>query len=131
MNEINSIRPVATGMSTTTAAKADATKKTLGDMVLKTSQDVKTAEKPEPSPALPEQDKGAQLHDAVNVMNDFVQSVKRELQFTVDEELGRTVVKVVDSASGDLIRQIPDEIFLDLARKVKESGEMHLLNATG
>jgi flagellar protein FlaG len=64
-------------------------------------------------------------------MQDFVQNVKRELQFSVDKDLGRTVVKVVDSESGDLIRQIPEEIFLELARKVKEQGEVNLFNATG
>jgi flagellar protein FlaG len=37
----------------------------------------------------------------------------------------------VDSESGDLIRQIPEEIFLELARKVKEHGEINLFNATG
>ena len=71
------------------------------------------------------------LQDALGSMNDFVQNVKRDLQFSVDKELNQTVIKVVDSESGKLIRQIPEDIFLELARKVKESGEFNLLNATG
>ncbi len=72
-----------------------------------------------------------QLQDALGSMNEYVQNVKRDLQFSVDQELNQTVIKVVDSASGELIRQIPEDIFLELARKVKETGEMNLLNATG
>lgn len=71
------------------------------------------------------------LDDAIGSMNDFAQNVKRDLQFSVDKELNQTVIKVVDSSSGKLIRQIPEDIFLELARKVKESGELNLLNATG
>lgn len=71
------------------------------------------------------------LHDAVGSMNDFVQTVKRDLQFSVDKELNQTIIKVVDSNSGKLIRQIPEDVFLELARKVKESGQLNLLHATG
>lgn len=71
------------------------------------------------------------LEAAVASINDFVQLVQRDLHFTVDEELEKTVIKVVDSHSGELIRQIPEDIFLELARKLKESGELHLVNALG
>lgn len=80
-----------------------------------------------PPPTAPQQ----QLETAVDTMNHFVQNVKRDLQFSVDQELDQTVIKVVDSSTGKLIRQIPDDIFLELARKVKETGEMNLLHATG
>lgn len=73
----------------------------------------------------------ARVNDAVAHMNDFVQSVQRDLHFSVDEDLKRTVVKVVDRTTGELIRQIPDDIFLDLARNLKEEGELHLFNAQG
>jgi len=60
-----------------------------------------------------------------------VQTVQRDLQFKVDEELDRTVIRVVDSDTGELIRQIPDDIFLELARRLKDDGEVNLLNALG
>ena len=41
------------------------------------------------------------------------------------------VIKVVDGHSGELIRQIPEEVFLDLARKLNDEGEFSLVNATG
>lgn len=71
------------------------------------------------------------LETAVAEINNFVQLVQRDLEFTVDDELDRTVVKVVDSHSGELIRQIPEDIFLELARKLKDDGELHLVNALG
>ncbi len=75
--------------------------------------------------------KPEEVDDAVAKVNDYVQSIERDLQFTVDEELERTVVKVVDTESGDLIRQIPGDVFLELARNLKEDGELRLVNALG
>ncbi|ACR11312.1 flagellar protein FlaG [Teredinibacter turnerae] len=71
------------------------------------------------------------LNKMVASINDYVQTIHRDLQFTVDEDLERTVIKVVDGDSGELIRQIPEEVFLELARKLKEDGELRLMNALG
>lgn len=71
------------------------------------------------------------LQHEVAKVNTYVQTVQRDLQFSVDEDLDRTVIRVVDSDSGEVIRQIPDDIFLELARRLKEDGEMNLLNALG
>lgn len=71
------------------------------------------------------------LEEAVETANEFVQTVQRDLHFSIDDETERTVVKVVESSSGDVIRQIPDETFLELARKMKEHGQVNLVDATG
>ena len=71
------------------------------------------------------------VETAVAKINDYVQSIQRDLQFTVDEDLETTVVKVVDGSSGELIRQIPEEVFLELARKLNEDGELRLVKALG
>lgn len=71
------------------------------------------------------------LEAAVASINDFVQLIQRDLHFSVDEELDKTIIKVVDSHSGELIRQIPEDVFLELARKLKDDGEFHLVNALG
>lgn len=71
------------------------------------------------------------VEQAVASINDYVQSVQRDLQFTVDEELDKTIVKVVDSRSGELIRQIPEEAFLELARKLNDGGDLQLIDAMG
>jgi flagellar protein FlaG len=54
-------------------------------------------------------------HEApVTHLHDSVQAVHRELHFRVDEATGQTVVRVVESETGKLIRQIPDQNVLDL-----------------
>lgn len=71
------------------------------------------------------------LGDAVESVNTYVQSIQRDLQFSVDEELEQTVIKVVDSGSGKLIRQIPEDVFLELARNLRQDGELQLVKALG
>ncbi len=56
-----------------------------------------------------------QLQEAVSQINEFVQTIERDLSFSHDETSGKTVIKVVDSGSGELIRQIPSEEVLALA----------------
>ena len=72
-----------------------------------------------------------ELETEVDQVNSFVQSIQRDLEFTVDKELDRTVVKVTDAESGEIIRQIPEDIFLELARRLKDDGELQLVNTLG
>lgn len=67
------------------------------------------------------------LKEAVTHINEYVQSIQRDLQFSVDEDLGGTIVKVVDRQSGDLIRQIPNEVVVDIAKNLQQLGEINLL----
>jgi flagellar protein FlaG len=55
---------------------------------------------------------------AVAQMNEYIQSTQRDLNFTYDPNSGETVVKVLDRATQEVIRQIPDEIFLRLAQQL-------------
>ena len=57
----------------------------------------------------------------------YLKSSGRSLDFHVDTDSGRTVVSVRDAATGDLIRQIPGEDVLKMARALKE-GTGTLLN---
>jgi flagellar protein FlaG len=60
-----------------------------------------------------------ELQEAVDDLNEYVQqSLRRELKFSIDQESGRTVVKVVDPESGDTVRQIPSEEMLALNRSL-------------
>ncbi|NVD34518.1 flagellar protein FlaG [Marinobacter lutaoensis] len=69
-----------------------------------------------------------QLDEAVSQLNDYVQSVQRDLQFEVDNELGRTIVRVVDQETQEVIRQIPDEVALKLAEKLQQDEPLTLFN---
>lgn len=68
---------------------------------------------------------------AVEQMKDFAQVMSRQLQFDVDDESGRTVVRVLDKDSGDIIRQIPSEEVLALARQMKEMMEEESAKVAG
>ncbi|MGP0172407.1 flagellar protein FlaG [Pseudomonas sp. NCHU5208] len=61
-----------------------------------------------------------EVEDAVATIQEFVQSVRRSINFAVDDGSGRVVVKVTDAGSGDVIRQIPSEEALKLAENLSE-----------
>lgn len=54
----------------------------------------------------------------------FFQSVKRNLEFSVDESSGKVVVKVIASYSGEVVRQIPNEEVLKLAESLSDAGSL-------
>ncbi|QHJ13563.1 hypothetical protein FX988_03829 [Paraglaciecola mesophila] len=60
------------------------------------------------------------LEEAISEVNEFVQTRNKQLNFSVDDDSGKQVVKVTDSDSGDVIRQIPTEEVLNLSRRIKE-----------
>jgi flagellar protein FlaG len=69
-----------------------------------------------------------ELDEAVSQLNDFVQNVQRDLQFEVDNDLGQTIVKVVDQQTQRVIRQIPDEVALRLAENLQQDEPLTLFN---
>lgn len=77
---------------------------------LKSEEDKSVSQKP-----------AGNLQVAVSQINDYVQSLQRDLQFTVDEVTGKDVVTVIDSESKEIIRQLPSEEALALARRLAEN----------
>lgn len=69
-----------------------------------------------PQPIEQEQaNEAAKVEQAVSQVNEFVQNLNRDLQFTVDEDSGHTVIKVLDTETKEIIRQIPPEELLRIA----------------
>lgn len=56
------------------------------------------------------------IQRATAQLDSYMKSMNRSLEFRVDEASGRTVVSVRDSETGELIRQIPGEDVLRMAR---------------
>jgi flagellar protein FlaG len=82
-----------------------------------------------PVVAVKEESKGSQteqekLKMAVQEIEKFVQSVKRNLEFSIDEPSGKVVVKVIASDSGEVIRQIPNEEVLKLANSLNDASSL-------
>jgi flagellar protein FlaG len=57
-----------------------------------------------------------QVKQAVEHVNKVVQTLSNDLKFTLDEDTGMRVVKVVDVKSQDVIRQIPSEEVVAIAK---------------
>lgn len=60
------------------------------------------------------------LQAAVSGIQDFVQSVRRDINFQLDDTSGRVVVNVTEASSGNVIRQIPSEEALRLSENLSE-----------
>ena len=60
------------------------------------------------------------LKQAVTELNQHIQNIERDLFFSVDDSSGRTVVKVVNSETEEVIRQIPSEEVLRISRSIHE-----------
>ena len=58
----------------------------------------------------------AQIKEAVKATNDFVSLVNSAVEFTVDDDTQLTVVKVIDKGTKEVIRQIPSEEMLAIAK---------------
>lgn len=71
-----------------------------------------------------------QLGDAVERINQFVNAEMRTLNFSVDENSGKAVVKVIDFETKDVIRQIPGDEVLRMASAIKRLQD-DLGSATG
>lgn len=61
-----------------------------------------------------------QVKQAVDSINQSMQSLARGLEFTVDKESERIVVKVVDPETREVIRQIPSEETLSIAKSLDQ-----------
>ncbi|HEY0563303.1 MAG TPA: flagellar protein FlaG [Methylophilus sp.] len=70
---------------------------------------LKVVAKPEvAAPNAAEVDEAA-LTSAVKKLNDYVAPALQTIQFSIDQESDRVVVKVVDTATQKVLRQIPNE----------------------
>ena len=63
------------------------------------------------------------LEKVVSQLNAYIQNTQRDVDFSVDDATGRVVVKVIDSESEEVIRQIPSEEMLAISRHLVESLE--------
>lgn len=57
-----------------------------------------------------------ELKSAVEKIQKFVSATTSDVSFSIDNESGNTVVKVVDRSTKEVIRQIPSQEVLDMAK---------------
>ncbi len=83
-------------------------------------------------PAAPVLSEGKQseqpaLEISVSNINDFVQNIQRSIHFSVSEDSGRTIIKVYDAVTDELIREIPSEELQRISKAIEEQLSSGLL----
>lgn len=80
---------------------------------------------PAPKPARPEVNvEKIDISRAIHSINTFLQENQRGLRFQVDKDSGRTVITVINPVSGEVVRQIPPQELLNIAREMRLSGAL-------
>jgi len=64
----------------------------------------------------------ARVEQAIQQIQSYLADTQRELQMQVDRSTGRTIVRVVNPETQELIRQIPSEEVLKLAAAIGSGG---------
>lgn len=73
-------------------------------------------------------DNAEALKAAVEDIEKYVQSVRRNLEFSIDEASGKVVVKVIASETGEVVRQLPSAEALKIADSLQNAHSL-LFNA--
>ena len=71
----------------------------------------------------------ADVQQAVATVQQAIQPSVDGIEFSVDSTSGQTVVRVVDSQTGTLIRQIPSQEMLDIANSIDKVKGLLLPNS--
>jgi flagellar protein FlaG len=66
----------------------------------------------------------AQIQQALHNLKQAIEPVANDLSFSVDEQSGKTVIRVMDSVTKELIRQIPSEEVMAMAHAVEQQSGM-------
>lgn len=63
----------------------------------------------------------SQLEKVAQQLQDFMGEMNRSLEFLVDKDSGRDVIKVLDKGTGELVKQYPSEEVLTLISKLSDA----------
>lgn len=66
------------------------------------------------------------IEKAVEQINTYLRDSKREIEFHVDRDSGRTIMRITD-ARGEVVRQVPSEEVLQIATTLG-GGNFHSIN---
>lgn len=61
------------------------------------------------------------LDELAQKLQDFADETNTSLEFLVDQDSGRNVIKVIDKTSGDIVKQYPTEEVLSIVAKLSEA----------
>jgi len=80
-----------------------------------------------PEKAPQQEPSSEQLQQVVKEMKQLVDSkMPNSLSFSLDDSTGKTIVRITDTKTGEMIRQIPSEEMMELARSLDKMQGMLL-----
>jgi len=112
--------PQATEQSTPSSAPAAAARPAAAPAAVVAADIAVQASAPVPG--------SAQLAQALGQLNQTMKTRESGLEFSIDEDSHRTVIKVVDQNTKELIRQMPSEEALQLAKALDQVQQGLLIN---
>lgn len=71
------------------------------------------------TPVGDQQATAAQLQNVVDGINKALKQSNKSLEFTIDSDTKRSIVKLVDSETGDVIRQFPSEEAVAISKSIE------------
>lgn len=77
-----------------------------------------------PSTAELSEQNAAELKQTVAAINDFMAQFQRTLNFSVDQDAGQTIIRVIDTSNDELVRQIPSEDFLSISKHIEQMNNL-------
>ena len=123
VSEISNIAPGGAGVAATrptTPAPAPASSQAPGSSAIQIPETPKV-QAPKPVAIKFDASEVRQnLQEAVSMLNQQMASTKRGLGFQVDEAVGGPVVTVRSAESGEVVRQIPNEVIVRVAHNIEK-----------
>lgn len=79
------------------------------------------------APAGNSQPTTAQLQSAVETINKTLKQTNKNLEFSVDTDTKKLMVKLIDTETGDVVRQFPSEEMMAISRSIDRIQQGFLL----
>lgn len=115
VREVSEVAPSAVYQPSTKSAAVDTS---VATGIKKATNDVKPSEPAELELSLDLE----VIKRAAETVSSFIQTVSRDVRMSFDETLNRPVMTVTDSKTNELIRQIPSEDLVAIARFLEAQG---------
>lgn len=103
----------ATGVAPTGEVSATKPATTVAGASVANASPVETAQQAQPSPPSKEA-----LQKALDDVKQAIPPAAQDLLFSIDKDTGKTVVKVVDATTKKVLRQIPSEEIMAIAKSL-------------
>lgn len=127
MNPVQSSDPLA--LATAVRSTPAQPKEAVAVDAIATTKLAPAATQPAEEPPEAEKASMEELSEAINKLNERLQTVQQDLHFALDEDSGYTVVKLMARESNEVIRQFPNDVILRLAQTL-DTDPLNLIQDT-